>query len=175
MNISDLLWVIPGNQLEEKGLIDGKLMTFTKTEKEKRHAEILGKFMDDYELKKPSSMSEVDYAEALCKEGIFVLINAGKIDGKYAAGLFLPENLTDHQIDTLEALEEIFKQSFYQDLSFFEPCVYSINTSLTYKLKNNTFRDLHIESIIEGKEIKDGQELLYKELQRQKENKPKSL
>jgi hypothetical protein len=168
-NVSDLLWIIPGDKTSQNNLPDGKLITKTKEENLRQHIDIMSKFQKEYNLEEPSQFSYMGFAQEFCSLGMCTLINAGKIDGKYAAILFLPEQLTPSQIETLNTLRPTFEKEFYHTIELFAVNVYTTNTNLTYKAKNNNFRDLHIESIIEGKENKNGIELLYQEIEKQKD------
>ncbi len=170
MKLSDLLWFIPGDKTIDKNLLDGQILTRTKQEDVKQHIDIMRKFQEEYNFPVPGKISIEGYAKMLCEHGVFTLLNFGKIDDKYAASIFVPEHLTNAQIETLEGLRTTFEEEFYHVVNLFKIHVYSINMNLTYKLKENCFRDLHIESILEGKENTNGIELLYQEIENQKAN-----
>lgn len=173
LDLSNLIYLIPGSKTEEISLNDGEIIESGKVEGTKQHIDVLLKLIEEYKIKNENETSIVGIAQTLAQLGIITIVNIGKIDGKYAASIFLPEELTYHQIDTVENLRETFENNFHHKVNFFEPCVYAINTSLTYKLKNNCFRDLYIESIINGRKNNSGIELLYQEIETQKENKPR--
>jgi hypothetical protein len=170
MSVSDLLWIIPGDKTNENNLVDGQLITKTKQVEIKQHIDIIEKFQKEYHLPIPSQFSIVGYAKTFCELGMVTLINMGKIDGKYGAYLFLPEQLTPSQIETLEALRKTFEQEFYSVVNLFKSSVYSSTPNSAYKLKEQCFRDLYIESILDGKENKNGIELFYQEIEKQKTN-----
>ncbi len=170
MEISDLIWIVPGDKTESYNLEEGKIITRGKDVIVKQHIDVLEKLREEYRLPNPSSRSIIEYAKTFCEIGIFTLVNIGKIDGRYAACLFLPEQLTSTQIETIESLRTIFEESFHNEESKFQSSVYTTNTTLTYKLNEKCFRDLYIESIIDGERNKNGIELLYQEIEKHKVN-----
>lgn len=170
MEISDLIWIIPGDKTESYNMEDGKIITRGKTSIQKQHIDVIEKVREEFNLLNPSVHSVEGYAKAFCELGIFTLVNIGKIDDRYAACLFLPEQLTISQIETLQNLRIIFEENFHLAESKFQVGVYTTNTNLNYKLSENCFRDLYIESIINGKKNKNGIELLYQEIEKQKAN-----
>jgi len=173
LDLSNLIYLIPGSKTEEISLNDGEIIEKGKMEGTKQHIDVLLKLIEEKNIENLRETSIVGIAQTLAELDIITIVNIGKIDGKYAASMFLPEELTYHQIETLENLKETFENNFHHKVNFFEPCVYTTNTNLTYKLKNNCFRDLYIESIIDKIKNDNGIELLYQEIETQKENKPR--
>lgn len=62
--------------------------------------------------------------------------------------------------------KKLFAEKFHENISFFD---IAIRKEGELEYRNNGFRNLKIESIIEGNPSENGQELLYRELKRQKE------
>lgn len=171
--LDNLIWIIPGDDSDKYSLKDGEIVGRGKTSVSKQHIDVLMDFIDEFKIEHKNQISVMGCAQTLAQQGMITIINIGKIDNKYAASLFLPEQATEKQIETLECLRETFEESFHSVVNFFKPHVYSTNMSLTYKLKNNCFRDLQIEAIISQKENNNGIELLYQEVEFQKENYPR--
>lgn len=103
-----------------------------------------------------------------------MFFNSGvTIDNKYFGALYLPAQLTEKQINFLEDRKELLEEKYNHNTSFLGIRVLA-STPLDYR--NNGFRDLQIESIIENCPSNDAVELLYREIASQRENlKGKSL
>lgn len=172
LDLGDLVWIIPGDKTEHLSLNDGSIIGRSKTIDAKQHIDVLMKLVEELKIEQ-TDVSLMGIAKTFSELGIMTIVNLGKIDGKNATSLFLPEELTLNQIKTLEDLRPTFEENFNPVINFFKPHVYTTNMSLTYKLKNNCFRDLQIESIILGNKNDNGIELLYQEVLFQKENRPR--
>lgn len=103
------LWIIPGQDLEEKGLIDGEAL-FYKTDggTGKHHQDLLKKFASEHQIDATYCFSYPDFGNLYTSLGIAFLINAGKIDGKYCIVMYLPANLTEKQITFFEDKSLVF-------------------------------------------------------------------
>lgn len=115
----------------------------------------------------PKLASHEIYARYFNQLGFAVVFNSGvTIDEKYFATIFLPERSTEKQIGFFYYKKNLFKDSYHESVSFFEAIVYS-SQDLNYNSECHGYRSLKIESIVNGENNKNGQELLYKELDRQ--------
>jgi len=162
------LWLIIGEDLEEKGLNDGNVIWYEVKLGDDDHKEQAKKFCKAYSFDERFCVTYEGIGEYFTSLGIAVLINIGRIDGKAAlGGIYLPANLTEKQIDFFMSKKEIFKEKFHQNISYFEARVRP-EGDLAYRTIDG-FRDLRIESIIDGRKSDNGQELFYRELERQKE------
>lgn len=162
------LWFIPGKGLEERGLNDGDAVCYEVTINDKDHRTRAVEFARKYGFDERFCLSYKDLGKYFANYGIAVVINIGKIAGKIAlGGIYLPANPTEKQIEYFMVRKELFKEKFHEKISFFEPRVVP-EGDLPYNQPEG-LRDLRIESIIEGNPSDNGQELLFKELQRQKE------
>ena len=163
-----VLWIIQGN---DDGLLeDGKPIYYSKELKGdgEGHQKNCQDFCRSYEIDNSFCTTHVDYAKLLTALGMIVVFNSDvKLDGKHFLGMYLPEYLSEKQIVFLEERRELFKEKYHHENSFFEARIYSSST-LSYKTTDG-FRNLYIESIIEQKRTDDGQELLYREVERQKQ------
>lgn len=162
------LWIIPGEGLEEKGLLDGKAKFYEFTIGARDHGELLKNFCEEYKLDAGFCSSHTDYGKFFTTNGMILLINIGLIDGKRGAVLYLPANMTEKQLDFLDNRKALFEECFHKDISFFDIGVLA-DTELLYKAPDG-FRDLRIEGIIERNPSNDGQELLYREVDKQRAN-----
>ncbi len=161
------LWIIPGRNLEEYQLFDGKAEFFQKKIGQGNHHELLHECARKHHIDATNCHSVADFGKLFTNLGIALFINLGRIDTKLAAGIYLPSQLTEEQIHFFEQKQELFSQKFHENISLFGV---SVMASEDIPYRNNGFRDLEIESIIEGKPSKNGQELLFKEIARQKNN-----
>lgn len=157
------LWVIPPKGYEDKGLQDGEGIFIDNRE----HSDAFNEFAREYDFQVPKLASHEVYARYFNQLGFAVVFNSGvTIDEKYFATIFLPEQLTEKQIGFFYDKKNLFKDSYHESVSFFESMIYS-SQDLNYKSECHGYRSLKIESIINGENNKNGQELLYKELDRQ--------
>lgn len=163
-----LLWLLPGGgyDLEEQGAITYDMDLVNK----KVHPERCKEFCKEHNINDSYCSTHEDYARLLTNLGIVVVYNSAvTIAGEYICSIFLPEEMTLSQITFLEDLKDLFQEKYYEDKSFFSPRVYTnFPKEYSYKITNH-FRDLYIESIIANNPCKNGQQLLYQELERQKE------
>ncbi len=165
MHISDLVWILPG----EGHACDGEFITRTKHGNVKQHIDVLEEFFKEFHLEMPSKFTIDGFASELSKKNMLLLVNAGRIDGKYAGVIYLPENLSKKQITTMLDMRSTFEEEFHHHLAFFGIHVYRINMNIPYKV----YSDLNEVYQREGIFIQDGIELLYQELERRKELLPK--
>ncbi len=165
MHISDLVWVLPGEGHEQ----DGEFITRTKHGNVKQHIDVLEEFFKEFHLEMPSRFTIDGFAEELSKRNMLLLINAGRIDGKYASVIYLPQNLSKNQITTILDMRSTFENEFHHHVAFFGVNVYSINMNISYKI----YSDLREIYQRDGIFIQDGIELFYKEKEKRKENLPK--
>lgn len=162
------LWLIPGKNLEDRGLNDGDAKCYQVELGGNDHRTCAANFCKKYGFDETFCITYENFGEYFTDYGIAVVINIGKINGKSAlGGIYLPANLTEKQIDFFMNRKELFQEKFHENFSYFEPRVRP-EGDLPYKTFDG-FRDLRIESIIEGKRTDNGQELLFRELERQKE------
>lgn len=162
MNISDLLWFFLGKGHD----LDGEIVTKTKHGDVKQHIDLLKEFFDEHAFPLPKTFSVEGFALELAKRNIALLLNAGKIDGKYACFLYLPESLSRKQIESFEKLKPTFEKYFYHHPSFFGVSIYSIDTNIPYKVYFTKLNELAQQR---GIVVRDGIELFYQEIERQKE------
>lgn len=162
MNISDLLWFFLGEGYD----LDGQIMTKTKHGEVKQHIDLLKEFFDEQQFPLPKSFSVEGFALELAKRNIALLLNAGKIDGKYAGFLYLPERLSRKQIESFEGLKSAFEKEFYHHPSFFGVSIYRIDTNIPYKVYFTKLKEAEEQK---GRIVQDGIELFYQEIERQKE------
>lgn len=156
------LWIIPGDKLEH--LEDGKPVFYDFSD----HQESCSDFCKKYNINNDSCTSHLAYAKLFTSLGMALVFNSGqKMDGYYFCGIYLPEELSEKQIEFFENSKEMFQEKYYSKAGFFTAKVAS-SVPLTYNT-NDGFRDLTIESIIENRTNDNGQELLYIEVERQKE------
>lgn len=162
------IWIIPGSGLEDKNLHDGVPLYFEGSIGDRDHKEIMRLFCREYNLEAEFCTTHIDYGKYLTNLGAAVFFNSGFIGGKYAGSFYMPSCLTKKQIEFFENKKELFKEKFHDNVGLFD-AGFLPEGDLDYKTANG-FRDLKIESIIEGKPSNNGQELLYREIERQKAN-----
>ena len=165
MHISDLVWVLPG----EGHALDGEFITRTKHGNVKQHIDVLEEFFKEFNMQMPSKFTIDGFALELSKQNMLLLVNAGKIDGKYASVMYLPENLSKKQITTLLNIRPTFEEEFHHHVAFFGVHVYRVNMNIPYKV----YYDLNEVYQRQGIYMQDGIELFYQEIERRKELLPK--
>lgn len=170
-----LIWIIPNNEYSENNLEDGRGTFFPFMTGDRDHRSRCQEFCEEHKLSNyPVGGSHDDWGKYLTERGFIVFFNSGvTIDNKYFGALYLPAQLTEKQINFLEDRRELLEEKYNHNTSFLGIRVLA-STPLDYR--NNGFRDLQIESIIENCPSNDAIVLLYKEVNSQKENlKRKSL
>lgn len=170
-----LIWIIPNNEYSENNLEDGRGTFFPFMTGDRDHRSRCQGFCEEHKLSNyPVGGSHDDWGKYLTERGFIVFFNSGvTIDNKYFGALYLPAQLTEKQINFLEDRRELLEEKYNHNTSFLGIRVLA-STPLDYR--NNGFRDLQIESIIENCPSDDAIVLLYKEVNSQKENlKRKSL
>lgn len=170
-----LIWIIPNNEYSENNLEDGRGTFFPFMTGDRDHRSRCQEFCEEHKLSNyPVGGSHDDWGKYLTERGFIVFFNSGvTIDNKYFGALYLPAQLTEKQINFLEDRKELLEEKYNHNTSFLGIRVLA-STPLDYR--NNGFRDLQIESIIENCPSNDAIVLLYKEVNSQKENlKRKSL
>lgn len=170
-----LIWIIPNNEYSENNLEDGRGTFFPFMTGDRDHRSRCQEFCEEHKLSNyPVGGSHDDWGKYLTERGFIVFFNSGvTIDNKYFGALYLPVQLTEKQINFLEDRKELLEEKYNHNTSFLGIRVLA-STPLDYR--NNGFRDLQIESIIENCPSNDAIVLLYKEVNSQKENlKRKSL
>lgn len=170
-----LIWIIPNNEYSKNNLEDGRVTFFPFMTGDRDHRSRCQEFCEEHKLSNyPVGGSHDDWGKYLTERGFIVFFNSGvTIDNKYFGALYLPAQLTEKQIIFLEDRKELLEEKYNHNTSFLGIRVLA-STPLDYR--NNGFRDLRIESIIENCPSNDAIVLLYKEVNSQKENlKRKSL
>ena len=170
-----LIWIIPNNEYSKNNLEDGRGTFFPFMTGDRDHRSRCQEFCEEHKLSNyPVGGSHDDWGKYLTERGFIVFFNSGvTIDNKYLGALYLPAQLTEKQINFLEDRKELLEEKYNHNTSFLGIRVLA-STPLDYR--NNGFRDLQIESIIENCPSNDAIVLLYKEVNSQKENlKRKSL
>lgn len=170
-----LIWIIPNNEYSKNNLEDGRGIFFPFMTGDRDHRSRCQEFCEEHKLSNyPVGGSHDDWGKYLTERGFIVFFNSGvTIDNKYFGALYLPAQLTEKQIIFLEDRKELLEEKYNHNTSFLGIRVLA-STPLDYR--NNGFRDLRIESIIENCPSDDAIVLLYKEVNSQKENlKRKSL
>jgi len=165
MNLeNNLLWIMLGEN--SYGYDDGEIVRYPSSPAI-THLEYLHKFYDENKIELASSENDVIYAKKLADLGMAVFINSGRpVDGKFYGTWVLPEILTSNQIETFENLRPLFNEKYDHDI--FASIVVT-NSPTGYKQTITGCRDLNIEAIIDRTNIKNGIDLLYKEIELQKE------
>jgi len=161
------LWLVAGENLEEYGLEDGQVTYYDTEIGNRDHKTLCEKFAKEHGIDVSGCTTHTDFAKCFTSLGIFMLMNAGNISGKRAATLYLPAQMSEKVIEFLENKKELFNEKFHSNSGLFGVAVLPMG-DLEYRT-NDGFRNLEIESMIEGNPTKDGQELLYREVARQKE------
>lgn len=166
MNLeNNLLWIILGEN--DYGYNDGEIVGYP-VSTAVTHLEYLHKFYDENKIELASTENDVIYAKKLADLGMAIFINSGRpVDGKFYGTWVLPESLTSNQIGTFENLRPLFNEKYDPDI--FASIVVT-NNPTGYKQTITGCRDLDIESIIDRSNIKNGIDLLYKEIELQKES-----
>lgn len=167
MEEKKMVWIIPGCGYEEKGLEDGVGIFYDATVGKGDHSSLCYDFLKDYKFEVGELYTHNEYAKFFVRRGMVVFFNCGLIDGKYGGAFYLPSQLTEKQIEFFASRKEIFNQNFHKS-GLFGVEVWP-DRELMYRTCDG-FRDLKIESIIEGLHVDNEQELLYRELERQHEN-----
>lgn len=170
-----LIWIIPNDEYLDKNLEDGKGIFYLPTSKSKDHPFKCQEFCEEYKFfNYPAGGSHDAWGKYFTERGFIVFFNSGvTIDNKYFGALYLPSQLTEKQINFLEDRKELLEEKYNHSPSFLG---IRVLPSAPLDYRNNGFRDLRIESIIENRPSDDAVELLYREIASQKENlKGKSL
>lgn len=170
-----LIWIIPNNEYSENNLEDGRGTFFPFMTGDRDHRSRCQEFCEEHKLSNyPVGGSHDDWGKYLTERGFIVFFNSGvTIDNKYFGALYLPAQLTEKQINFLEDRKELLEEKYNHNTSFLG---IRVLPSAPLDYRNNGFRDLQIESIIENCPSDDAIVLLYKEVNSQKENlKRKSL
>lgn len=164
MNLeNNLLWIMLGEN--DYGYEDGKIVVYPAVTAA-THLEYLHKFYEENKIELAKSETDVIYAKKLADLGMAVFINSGRpVNGKFYGTWVLPECLTANQIETFENLRPLFNEKYDSDI-FASIVVTSYPTD--YKQTITGCRDLDIETIIDRTNIKNGIDLLYKEIDLQK-------
>lgn len=165
MNLeNNLLWIMLGTN--EYGYEDGEIVKYP-VYTSITHLDYLHKFFGENKIELADIENDVIYAKKLADLGMAVFINSGRpVDGKFYGTWVLPESLTANQIQTFENLKTLFNEKYNPNL--FTSIVVT-NSPTGYKQTITGCRDLDIEAIIDGTNIRNGIDLLYKEIELQKE------
>lgn len=132
------------------------------------HMECCEDFCEKHKIEAEYCYSHNAYGELLASLGYIIVFNSGhKLDNYYFCVILLPEEMTIDQINVLEDLKETFNTKYHQDAALFKAQVYT-TVEQSYKITNH-FRDLEIERKIANLPPTSGPELLYQELEIQKE------
>ena len=170
---TELLWLIPNDQYEEKGLKDGEGLFYSKGVFTSDHREISRDFCKNYGFSNYPELggSHPEWGKYFAERGILVFFNSGnRIDGKYQGQLYIPNNLTEKQIAFLENQKDLFENEYSPNAVRVLICP-DLDTEYGYKLSFG-MRDTKKEEYISGTPYDkvDGIYALYKEAERQKEN-----
>ena len=135
----------------------------------KDHLDYCREFCEEHNIDYSYCNSHKAFGKLLSSLGIIIVFNSGiPTDGKYLCGIYLPEQMSSNQIAFLENTKSLFKEKYHENVSYFNPRVYtSLPNNFTYKLEDSC-RNLKIESIIANENNENGQELLYLEVEKQK-------
>lgn len=169
-----LLWIIPGGGFN---LEDGNPITYDlDLVNKKDHPERCKEFCEEVGIDCAYCSSHQDFGKLLSSLGMIVVFNSAlTIDGRYFCTIFLPEQMTEKQIAFLENTRQLFKEKYFENVALFRVKVYTNNLENFSDRIDKNFRDLYMESIISNNENDNGQELLYKEVENQKELLGKSI
>ena len=161
------LWIIPGKGLEDHGLEDGVPVFYEGGIGNKEHRELMEDFCKKYNIDDSFCNTHHECGKYLAFLGMIIFFNSGNINGKRAGAFYLPRQLSMKQIEFFENRKDLLREKFHENISFFEARVLP-SGELPYRTTDG-LRDLKIESIIECRKSDNGQELLFRELKRQKE------
>ena len=162
------LWIVAGLGMESVGLFNGTEEFYDLEIGRSEHKDLCEKFAKQYNINVSHCNSHEDFGKLFTSLGCIMLVNIGNIDRKRACVIYLPPQMTEKQLAFLEDRKQLFYEKFHHNVSLFDFAVLS-DRELEY-CTNNGFRNLEIESIIENNPSKDGQVLLYREVERQKIN-----
>lgn len=164
------LWIIPGEGLEDHGLENGKAIFYgLDLGSNLDHRDRCSDFCKRYNFDVDSLNSHEDYGKFFASLGMVTFFNSGvKVDGKYYGLLIFPEVMSDAQIAFFEERYDFFKENYNQHRSWFVAKVFSMKP-VGYRNDSPNLRNLYTESIIDGKKTDNGLELIYREINRQKE------
>ena len=163
MNISkDLMVLIPYNEeleIEKQPYQLGN----------RDHRDFCQKIIEKYNMNHLGGESHIDYARTFNENGYIAIFSSGaKIDGKLFASIFLPEEMSLFQIDFMLNTKECFKENYHELTNFFSTLIYTTEP-LPYNSGYKNYRSLEIEALINrDPNAKNGQILLYDELERRK-------
>ena len=166
-----LLWIIPNDQYEDRNLNDGEGIFYEYKVGNKDHKALGQDFCKKYGLTGYlEGGNHTDWGKYFSEKGFAVFFNSGmRVDGKYYGQWYLPETLTEKQIEFIENNRPLFNAEYHHQNTFFR--VFSYTTEpLTYKGPSG-LRDLRIEAQINGIPLNsiDGVDLLYQEIDAKKE------
>lgn len=133
------------------------------------HRDFCQKIIEKYDMNHSGGESHIDYAKAFNENRYVAIFSSGaKVDGKYFASIFLPEEMSSFQIDFLMNTKECFKEKYHERINFFSTLIYTTE-QLPYNSGYKNYRSLEIEALINrDPNAKNGQILLYDELERRK-------
>ena len=163
--LSELLWVIPYSKTLFLKNQNKEIYSFPQ-KMEKTHLDYFNVLFDHLDLPRPSKETDDAYAFILASYGYATVLNgAAPFDGKYfAPGIILPEQLSSYQIQFFENVKKLFEDHYH--LNLMQTTIYT-EQKLPY---NSLHRKLKIEAIINGEKEKNDFELLYDEIEKQKES-----
>ena len=168
-----VLWIIPNEKYEDRGLVDGDPILYEYKLGSKDHKELGQDFCKRYGLTGYSvGGNHTDWGKYFAELGFAVFFNSGsRADGKYFGQWYLPNHLSKWQISFIENTRPLFENEYHRQATFFR--VFALpDEDVTYNYKlTDGLRDLRTEEMIKGirKEDVDGIETLYTEIERQKE------
>ena len=163
MDISQYLMIlIPYNEKDE---IEKQQYTIG----DRDHRSFCQKIIEKYNMNHSGGESHIDYATTFTENRYVAIFSSGaKVDGKFFATIFLPEEMSAFQIDFLLNTKQCFNEKYHELINFFSTLVYTTET-LPYNSGYKNFRSLEIEAIInQNPNAKNCQILLYEELDRRK-------
>ncbi len=167
-----LVWLVPNFESKDMGI---ELQLYGKEYilGEKDHREFCEEFIKEHKLDhKGRGGSHLDYARTFCENGFLVgFFSGAPMNHKYYGNIFLPEEMNDYQMEFMESQRKIFAEEFYSETNYFSVLVYS-QEELPYRSPYPGFRSLEIEAMIDrNPNGKNGQILLFEELERMKQKK----
>ena len=160
-----MLWIIAGGGVQS--IADGTQDFFPAQIGDKDHISRCRRYCDKYGIDYPGVETHDGYAKLFNSLGLITVYNTAQpIDGKYIALFFMPEKLTEKQIEFMDSIEEFLYEKYDPLLT---DCVFYTTKQLDYNTDKEGYRNLKIEKLIVGEKPGNNIDLLFEEIARQKE------
>lgn len=160
------IWIIPGEGYEDRGLEDGVGIFYDLEIGNRDHGPLCRSFASKYNLDAENYYTHADFGKFFVEKGMILFMNLGLINGKRGGIFYLPANMTKKQIEFMEERKGMMQEKFHETI-LFGARVWP-EGPLEYR-SGDGFRDLEIESVIKGIGDVGTQDLMWQEIERQKE------